>query len=80
MAACGVNPSNQTARFSVVVPVLPAAGRPSSRAPVAVPSRTTRVIASTASAATSALIASLTCGVTAQAGTESSTEVTALTR
>src|SRR3954468_5346361 len=57
--SCGVNPQNQAFLFSDVVPVLPAAGRPSSCARVPVPLFTTCSMAYVASAATSELKARL---------------------
>src|SRR3954471_14731468 len=57
--SCGVNPQNQAFLFSDVVPVLPAAGRPSSCARVPVPAFTTCCMAYVASAATSSLKARL---------------------
>lgn len=41
VASCGVYPTNQAERLLSVVPVLPAAGRPSPRAAKPVPSLTT---------------------------------------
>ena len=57
--SCGVNPQNHALVFFDVVPVLPAAGRPSSCALVPVPFFTTCCMAYVASAATSSLKARL---------------------
>ncbi len=53
VASCGVYPSNQAALLSVVVPVLPATGRPRFAAYVAVPSLIGCSMASMVSAMTS---------------------------
>src|SRR5690606_12153400 len=50
---CGVNPTNQASLLSLLVPVLPATGRPGSAALRPVPDLTTASSATTASAAAS---------------------------